>query len=90
MKVTADCSFPPRLFLLERKKNRVECIVLQSSLGTCSKKVSIFHDFFEGFRSMAFENPGESRFGSPGKPSLSTWSSASSLLELPGDSGKIS
>ena len=42
MKVTAGCSLPPRLFLLERKKNRVECIVFTVLFGEMFQKSVYF------------------------------------------------
>ena len=42
MKVTAGCSLPPGLFLLERKKNRVECIVFTVLFGEMFQKSVYF------------------------------------------------
>ena len=42
MKVTAGCSLPPRLFLFERKKNRVECIDFTVLFGEMLKKKCLF------------------------------------------------
>ena len=46
MKVTAGCSLPPRLFLLERKKNRVECIVFTVLFGEMFQKKCLFFMIF--------------------------------------------
>ena len=47
MKVTAGCSLPPRLFLLERKKNRVDRVYsFYSPLwGNVPKKCLFFMTF---------------------------------------------
>ena len=42
MKVAAGCSLPPRLFLLERKNNRVEFIVFTVLFGEMFQKSVFF------------------------------------------------